>query len=200
VELCPGFNVTGNFAPGNENPVPLTLPALTVKAPVPDEVMVTDCVAGVFIWTLPNPTVVELRLRLVVVAFRVRANVFDTPAAVAVNVAVCVVLTAVAVAVKLALVAPDPIVTDAGTVTALLLLVSATVVPALAAAVSVTVHASVPAPVSDPLLQESALRLAGACPVPLSATVAVDALLLIATDPLKLPAVVGSKLIVSVAT
>jgi hypothetical protein len=110
------------------------------------------------------------------------------------------VLTAVAVAVKLALVAPDAIVTDAGTVTELELLVKATVVAAVAAELSDTVQASVTAPVSVALVQESALGVAGACPVPLRLIVAVEALLLIATDPVKAPAVVGSKLIVSVAT
>jgi hypothetical protein len=101
--------------------------------------------------------------------------------------------------VKLALVAPAAILTDAGTVTALLLLVRLTVVALVAADVSVTVHASVPAPVSDPLLQETPLSVAGACPVPLRLIVAAAALLLIATDPVTAPAVVGSKLIVSVA-
>jgi hypothetical protein len=101
--------------------------------------------------------------------------------------------------VKLALVAPEAIVTEAGKVTELLLLVKATVVAAGAAELSDTVQASVPAPVSDPLLHESALSVAGACPVPLRLTVAVDALLLIVTEPAKFPAVVGSKLIVSVA-
>jgi hypothetical protein len=72
------------------------------------------------------------------------------------NVAVCVEVTAEAVAVKLALDAPDATVTDAGTFTTLLLLVRLTVIVLLVAAVSVTVQASVPAPVSDPLLQESA--------------------------------------------
>jgi hypothetical protein len=69
----------------------------------------------------------------------------------------------------------------------------------VAADVSVTVQASVPAPVSDPLLQESALNVDAVCPVPLRVTVAVDALLLIVTAPVNEPAAVGSKLIVSVA-
>lgn len=111
------------------------------------------------------------------------------------------VVTALVVAVKLALVAPAAIVTDAGTVTALLLLARLTAVALVAAEVSVAVHASVPAPVSDPLLQERALNtgVTGACPVPLRLIVAAAALLLTATDPVKDPAVVGSKLMVSVA-
>lgn len=148
---------------------------------------------------MPNPTLVELSVRFGIAGLRVSAKVFDTPPAVAVSTAVWFVLTAVAVAVKLALLAPDAIVTEAGTVTAVVLLANVTVVAEVAAEVRDTVHASVPAPVSDPLLQESTLSVAGACPVPLRVTVAVDALLLIATDPVKLPAVVGSKLIVSVA-
>jgi hypothetical protein len=72
------------------------------------------------------------------------------------------VLTAVAVAAKLALVAPEAIATEAGTVTALLLLARLNVVALVAAEVSVAVHASVPAPVSDPLLHVSALSVAGA--------------------------------------
>jgi hypothetical protein len=111
------------------------------------------------------------------------------------------VVTALAVAVKLALVAPAAIVTDAGNVTALLLLARLTAVALAAAEVSVTVHASVPTPVSDPPLQDRALSVGvtGACPVPLRLIVAVAALLLIAIDPVKDPAVAGSKLIVSVA-
>jgi hypothetical protein len=65
---------------------------------------------------------------------------------------------------------------------------------------SVTVQASVPAPVSVALVQETVLSVAGACPVPLSAIVAeLAALLLIVTDPLTAPAVAGSKPTVSVA-
>ncbi len=182
-----------------ENPAPVSVPALTVTAAVPDDVIVTDWVAGVSSWTLPNATLVALSVRFGVVAVSVRAKVFDTPVAVAVSVAVCVELTAVAVAVKPALLDPEAIVTEAGTVTALLLLDSVTVVALVAAEVSATVQASVPAPVSDPLLQETVLRVAGACPVPLRLIVALAALLLIVTAPVNEPAVVGSKLIVSVA-
>ena len=80
------------------------------------------------------------------------------------------VLTAETVAVKLALVAPAATVTDAGTVTALLLLDRLTAWPPVpAAAFSVTVQASVPAPVIDPLVQLSPLSTG--CPVPLRAMV-----------------------------
>jgi hypothetical protein len=73
------------------------------------------------------------------------------------------VVTVDAVAVKLAAVAPEAIVTDAGTVTALLLLVRLTVVAVVAADDNVAVHASVVAPVSDPLVQESEVKVADVC-------------------------------------
>jgi hypothetical protein len=103
--------------------------------------------------------------------------------------------------VKLALDAPAAMVTEAGTVAALLLLDKLTAVAVVAAEVSVTVQASVPAPVSELLLHEIVLSVAAACPVPLRPMVAVpvDAVLPIVTDPLKAPAVAGSKPIVSVA-
>ncbi len=71
-------------------------------------------------------------------------------------------LTAVAVAPKVALAAPAAIVTEAGTVTALLLFDKLTVVAVVAAALSVTVQESVAAPVNELLLHETALSAAGA--------------------------------------
>jgi len=72
----------------------------------------------------------------------------------AVIVAVCAVLTADTVAENAALVAAAATVTDVGTTTALLLLERPTLKPPVGAdPVSVTVHASVPAPVIDELLQ-----------------------------------------------
>jgi hypothetical protein len=120
------------------------------------------------------------------------------PLALAVSIAVCAVLTAVAVAVNPALDAPVATVTDAGTVTALLLLVRLTGVALAAAPVSVTVHASVAVPVSDALVQVTPLT--AGCPVPLSAIVPpLVALLPIVTVPLAAPAAVGSNPTVSVA-
>lgn len=87
VEVCPGFSVMGNFAPGRVNPLPLTVPAVTDTIAVPEDVMVTDCVAGVFRATLPNATLVALRFSVGVVAFSVSAKVFEIPPAVAVSVA-----------------------------------------------------------------------------------------------------------------
>jgi hypothetical protein len=88
VEACPGVSVIGNFAPGSENPFPVTLPALTVTVPVPDDVIVTDWVASVFRATLPKATVVALIVSVGAVAFSVSAKVFEIPPAVAVSVAV----------------------------------------------------------------------------------------------------------------
>ncbi len=65
------------------------------------------------------------------------------------------VVTAAAVAVNVALDAPAGTVTEAGTVTALLLLARLTVVGFAPAADSVTVQVSVAAPVTEPLLHES---------------------------------------------
>ena len=128
------------------NPVPVSVPALTVTGPPPEDVSVTVCVAGVFRLTLPKATVVELSVSPGDPPLNWMLNVFARPLAVAVSVTVCVEVTAATVAVNAALVAPAATVTDAGTVTALLLLARLTANPPVpAAAVSVTVHASVPA-------------------------------------------------------
>ena len=80
------------------------------------------------------------------------------PPACAVNVAVWAVVTDDTVAVNPTLVAPAGTVTEAGTTTAVLLLLTATVNPPDgAAAVRDTVHRSVPAPVIEPLEQLIAL-------------------------------------------
>jgi hypothetical protein len=71
-----------------------------------------------------------------------------------------VVLTAVAVAVNPALDAPDATVTEAGTVTAELLLARLTVNALEVAVESVTVQPSVADPVTDALLQERPLTAA----------------------------------------
>lgn len=70
----------------------------------------------------------------------------DTLPAVAVRVAVCAEVTVATVAVKLAEVAPAATVTEAGTVTAELLLARVTLIPPVAAvAVRLTVQVSDPA-------------------------------------------------------
>jgi hypothetical protein len=69
------------------------------------------------------------------------------------------------VAVKLAVVDPAATVTEAGTVTAELLLVRLTVKPPLAAAaLSVTVQPSVPAPVIELLLQLNPFKTGAGAP------------------------------------
>jgi NhaP-type Na+/H+ or K+/H+ antiporter len=114
------------------------------------------------------------------------------------SVNVCSELTGEMVAVNPALVAPAGTVTVAGTVTAALLLDRLTLRPPLgAAAFSVTVQASVPDPVMDALLQESALNAASgvaAVPVPLrliTAVPLVEELLMTVIAPVSVPAAAG---------
>jgi hypothetical protein len=110
-------------------------------------------------------------------------------------------LTEETVAEKLALVEPAATVTEAGTVTEVLLLDRLAVKPLLAAAAfSETVQASVPDPVIDELEQANPLRTG--MPVPLSAMVAVpfvDELLAMINWPDAAPAVVGSNWTMNVA-
>jgi hypothetical protein len=111
------------------------------------------------------------------------------------------VVTADTVAEKLPVVDPAATVTEAGTVTAVLLLARVTANPPLAAATfSVTVQLSVPAPVIDPLVQLSPLNTG--TPVPLrliNVEVPLDELLVRVNEPLAAPAIVGSNCTVSVA-
>lgn len=140
------------------NPVPVTEPELTVSAAVPVELIVTGFVAVVFNATLPKARLVELTVHAAEVAFSCSEVALATPPAVALMVAVVVVLTAEAVAVNGAVVDPAATDTEAGTLSEELLLASDTANPPLGAApVSVTEHASVTAPVTEPLLHETAL-------------------------------------------
>lgn len=157
---CPGFRVIGELIPDSENPGPLAVAPLRMSCAVPESVIVTVFVVELFSTSFPNATLVELRLSAGVAAFNCSEQVAELLFAVAVSVAVCVVLTADAVAVNPALDAPDPTVTEAGTVTAELLLVRLTVNALEVAADSVTVQASVADPVTDALLQERALTVA----------------------------------------
>ena len=201
VEACPGLSVTGNETPEALNPVPVSVAAVTVTGALPLDEMLTDCVAGVLRSTLPKATLVALSDSVGVAAFRLIEIVFEIPPEVAVRVTVCAVVTAVAVAVKPALDVPDAIVTEAGNVTALELLARVTAVALVAAPLRLTVQASLPAPESVELPQESPVSAGAdaACPVPLRLMIAVAALLLMLIDPLAAPAVVGSKLIVRTA-
>jgi hypothetical protein len=107
-----------------------------------------------FTTTLPKETLVALMLSVGTAALSCRANPIDVPPALAVMVADCAALTDDTVAVKPVLVAVAGTVTDAGTATAGLLLETLTTTPPVGAEpVNVTVHASVPDPVMDALLQ-----------------------------------------------
>jgi len=162
VEDWPGLSVTGNETPEALKPVPVSVAAVTVTGALPLDEMLTDCVAGVLRSTFPKATLVALRVRVGVAAFRLIEKVFETPPEVAVRVTVCAAVTAVAVAVKPALEAPEAIVTEAGTVTALEVLARVTVVALVAAPLRLTVQASLPAPDSVELLQESPARVGAA--------------------------------------
>ena len=150
---------------------------------MPVELRDTDCVAAVFTCTFPKAMFVGLIFSVGTAAFNCRAKLFDTLRELAVRVADCAVPTDATVAAKATLVTFAGTVTVAGTVTDALLLDRFTFSPLLAAAeVSVTVHASVPDPVMEPLLQEMPLNAADtAVPVPLrviTATAPVEELLL----------------------
>jgi hypothetical protein len=111
------------------------------------------------------------------------------------------VLTAVTFAVKFAVVAPGATVTEAGTVTAELLLASPTANPPAAdAAFSVTVQASVPAALNDPVLQLNPLNTGTPVPLkPIRVDVPLAELLVSVSCPVAAPAVLGSNWTVSVA-
>jgi hypothetical protein len=151
--------VTGNEPPEIVKPVPLAAAALTVTAAVPVEDRVTDCVAAVFKFTFPNAMLVAFTLSVAAAVPNCSANVLATLLALALSITVWAVLTGDTVTVKLAVVDPVATVTEAGTVTAELLLAGLTVIPPLgAAAFRVTEQLSVPAPVIDPLAHVSALN------------------------------------------
>lgn len=170
VAVWPDVNVSGNVAPDRVNPLPLTDAELTVTAALPVDVNVTTCVAAVFTATLPKEILVAFTLSVGTTGANRRANVAEAPPPVAVSVALCDELTATAVAVKAAFVALATTVTEAGTVTAVLLLARLTLKLEDGAAVNVTVHASDPAPVIEALVQEILLTAAVATPAALMFT------------------------------
>ena len=170
-----GFKVTGKVAPDIVKPVPDNVAELMVTGAVPVEVSVTGSVDGVFTVTLPKARLSGLIVNVGTAAFNCRAKVLETPPALAVKVTACAVETDDTVAVNPALLALAGTSTVAGTVTAALLLVRDTLKPPLPAGpLSVTVQASLPAPVIDALLQDSALKVAAtAVPVPVRPITAV---------------------------
>jgi hypothetical protein len=152
--VLPAFNVRGKVAPDTTKPAPVSVAAFTVTDDTPVDDRVSVCVADELTSTLPKLTLDALTVRMEAAASRESAKLSAVPPELAVRMTVCAVVTAVMVALKLAVVAPSAIVTVAGTDTAELLLVRATVVPPLPAAVpSVTVHASVVEPITVPLAQ-----------------------------------------------
>jgi hypothetical protein len=175
VVTWPGFNAAGKLAPDREKPAPVSVAELMVTGAAPVEVKVTDCVVAVLTCTFPKATLAALMLSVGTAAFNCRAKLFEMPPEAAVRVTACAVPTDDTPAVNPALVAFTGTVIVAGTVTAALLLERIMLSPPLAAAeVSVTVQASVPDPVMDPLLQESALNSVGVeVPVPLRTITAV---------------------------
>src|SRR5580692_10201295 len=198
-----GFRVTGNVAPDIVTPVPLSDAELMVTGAVPVEVNVTGSVEAVFTVTFPKARLAELMVNVGTAAFNCRPKVRETPPALAVRVTACAVVTDDTVAVNPALVAMAGTTTVAGTVTAALLLVTATLTPPLPAGpLSVTVQASVPAPVSDALLQDNALNPAAtAVPVPvrpITAVPLVEEVLWMVNWPVTAPAVAGSNFTLSV--
>ena len=172
---CPGLKVIGNVAPDTEKPAPVTVAELTVTLAVPVELSVRDWLVGVFTTVLPNATLAALIVNVGTAAFSCREKPIDVLPELAVMVTDCAVPTAFTVALNAALVDAAGTVTEAGTVTALLLLERLTATPPVGAdPVNVTVHASVPAPVMDELLQYTALTVgAVVVPVPLKLTAAV---------------------------
>ena len=142
--------------------MPLSDPALTVTAAVPEEVSVTDPVPVPPTATVPRLTLVVLSESVGTAAHRLIPLVAVPPPAVAVSIAVCAALTADTVAVKLALLDPATTIADDGTATEVLLLDRFTAWPPVPAGLdTVTWQLSVPAPVIAPGEQLSALTFTG---------------------------------------
>lgn len=167
--------MTGKVTPDIVKPIPVSVAELIVTGDVPVEVSVRGSVEGVFSVTLPNARLGKLTVNTGTAEINCSPKVFDIPPVLAVRVTDCAVVTDVTVAVKPVLVAFAGTTTVAGTVTAVLLLLSPTLTPPLPAGeLSVTVQVSLPAPVRDALLQENPLNTpATAVPVPLSPMIAV---------------------------
>lgn len=158
--VCPGFNVSGKLTPDMLKPDPVRDAALMVSGAVPEDVSVTDCaVEMVFTVTLPKFRLAVLNCNPGTYATRLIVKLWMLLPSEAVRVAVCAVVTAEIMAVNEALVAPAGTVTEAGTLTALLLLPRLTDTPPFGtAAVSITVQVSDPAPVKELRLQEMELN------------------------------------------
>jgi len=157
---CPAFSVSGKVNPDSLKPFPVTVAEFTVTGPLPVDDSFRLCVALVFSGTLPKAILLETTVRTAVVfaALSCTAVVFEERPSLAVSVTLCALVTADELAVKEALLAPLATVTEAGTVSALELLLSRTEIPPEpAGALRLTVQESVVAPVSDVWLQENPL-------------------------------------------
>ena len=193
------------MAPETVKPAPVAVAALMVKGTIPVELSVSVCVIGVWTGSLPKDKLDALTPSVAADAFNDSEKVCELLDVDAVKVTVCAVPTAVAVAVKLALLAPPAICTDAGTVTAALLLARFTLIPPVGAlALTVTVQVSVAGPVSGFVAQVNDWtdgRIA-MVPVPLRPTVMVPllvALLVMTRLADWAPVVVGLKCTLTVA-
>ncbi len=185
--------MAGNPTPAIEKPVPVSDAALTVTGTVPVDERTSGCVTAEFTGTLPKARVDALTAKTDVAASNSTAKVCVTPPELAVNVAACVDATAAASAVNSVLVAPAGMVTEAGTITALLLLVRLIAWPLLpAAAFKLTVQSSAALPRIDPFAQVNPVKIG--TPMPLRATeveLPFDALLAMVSWPLAEPDAVG---------
>lgn len=193
VNTWPGFNTEGSVTADAENPLPETDTEFTVTAAVPLDVSVSVCVVGVLTATAPKAILDAFTLRAAVPAFSCSDTARDVLPVVAVTVALCVVVTDATFAVKFAVVAVAGTSTDAGTTTEALLLARPTLSPPVGAdPVKLMLHTSAREPVIEVLLHEIPLTVgATAVPVPLSDTVAVEAVLLMVNCPVVELAVVG---------
>lgn len=164
VAVWPEFRVIGKVAPESVKPAPVT-PALSMMIGAePVAVTVTDSVVGAFTATLPNEILPGLMPIFRCAASSFSANCFETCATVAVRVTVCSPLTRETVVGNPTLVALAGTMTVVGTEIEVATEGSATVLdnvtlnpPLGAAELNDTVQVSVPTPVIDELLQESAL-------------------------------------------
>ena len=157
----PGLSVNGRLNPETENPDPLIVAELMVRAALPDDVNVSDWVAEVLSCTAPKLTVDELNFRLGPEGLSCNSNVDERPLKVPVRVTFCIEVTADAEAVKSTLVSFAGMVTVCGTFTAELLLERPNSAPAAGAVeLSEIVHAMLAVPVTDELLQVRELRTA----------------------------------------
>jgi hypothetical protein len=92
VAVWEGFKVSGNVAPENVNPVPVSAAELTVTGSVPVDVKVSDCVAAVFTATSSKAKLLVL-LNVDVAALNCRGTLRELLPVLAVKVTDCVVNT-----------------------------------------------------------------------------------------------------------